>query len=53
VQSQPIPMDGKAPPPPREVFKGWMFANAPGLDLLQHPVYDAWLIACKTEAPSA
>ena len=23
------------------------------LDLFQHPVYDAWLIACKTAAPSA
>jgi hypothetical protein len=53
VQSQPLPMDGKAPPPPREVFKGWMFSNSPGLDLFQHPVYDAWLIACKTETPSA
>jgi hypothetical protein len=31
----------------REVFSGWMFASSPGLDALQHPVYDAWLIACK------
>jgi hypothetical protein len=52
VQSQPLPIDGKAPAP-KEVFKGWMYANSPGLDLFQHPVYDAWLIACKTEAPSA
>jgi hypothetical protein len=53
IDSQPIPPDGKAPPPARQVFRGWMFANAPGVDLFQHPVYDAWLIACKTEAPSA
>ena len=53
IDSQPIPQDGKAPPPARQVFRGWMFANAPGVDLFQHPVYDAWLIACKTEAPSA
>jgi hypothetical protein len=53
IDSQPIPQDGKAPPPARQVFRGWMFANAPGIDLFQHPVYDAWLIACKTEAPSA
>ncbi|HWE47422.1 MAG TPA: DUF2155 domain-containing protein [Caulobacteraceae bacterium] len=30
-----------------QVFSGWMFASSPGLDALQHPVYDAWLIACK------
>ena len=30
-----------------EVFAGWMFASSPGLRPLQHPVYDAWLIACK------
>jgi hypothetical protein len=33
--------------PSRQVFKGWMFASSPGLHPLQHPVYDAWLIACK------
>ena len=31
----------------REVFRGWMFAGAPGLNPLKHPVYDAWLIACR------
>jgi hypothetical protein len=34
--------------PSKQVFHGWMFASAPGLNALQHPVYDAWLIACKT-----
>ncbi len=53
IDSQPIPQDGKAPPPARQVYRGWMFANAPGVNLFEHPVYDAWLIACKTEAPSA
>ncbi|HYE41819.1 MAG TPA: DUF2155 domain-containing protein [Caulobacteraceae bacterium] len=36
----------------REVFKGWMFASSPGLNPLQHPVYDAWVIACKAPAPA-
>lgn len=36
----------------REVFKGWMFASSPGLNPLEHPVYDAWVIACKAPAPS-
>ena len=30
----------------KEVFKGWMFANAPGVHALQHPTYDLWLITC-------
>jgi hypothetical protein len=53
IDSQPIPPDGKAPPPARQIFRGWMFANGPGVDPFQHPVYDAWLIACKTDAPAA
>ena len=53
IDSQPIPPDGKPPPAPRQVFRGWMFANGPGVDPFEHPVYDAWLIACKTDSPSA
>ena len=41
VDSAPLPSPGYVPPAPREVFKGWMFANSPGLNPLQHPVYDA------------
>jgi hypothetical protein len=29
------------------VFRGWMFANAPGVNMLQHPVYDIRLLACR------
>ena len=35
----------------RQVFKGWMFANAPAVHALTHPVYDAWLAACSAIAP--
>ena len=52
IISQPKGPEDQAPPPAKRVFRGWMFANAPGLNLFQHPVYDAWLIACKTAAPS-
>jgi len=31
----------------REIFRGWMFASSAGLNPLKHPVYDAWLIACR------
>ena len=36
---------------PKIVFKGWMFASAPSLHALEHPIYDAWLIACSTASP--
>jgi hypothetical protein len=29
------------------VFRGWTFASSPGLNPMQHAVYDAWVIACK------
>ena len=53
VDSAPLPSEGVTPPPPKQVFKGWMFANSPGLNPLQHPIYDAWLIACMATAPPA
>lgn len=53
VDNAPLPSEGVTPPPPKQVFKGWMFANSPGLNPLQHPIYDAWLIACMASAPPA
>ena len=35
---------------PEPIFKGWMFAESPGLNGLEHPVYDVWLKSCKTSA---
>ncbi|WP_235035442.1 DUF2155 domain-containing protein [Roseomonas sp. 18066] len=29
------------------VFRGWMFANAPGVSMLEHPVYDLRVLECK------
>jgi hypothetical protein len=51
IDSQPKPTPGRPTPAPRQVFKGWMYASSPGLNPLQHPVYDAWLITCKANAP--
>ncbi len=28
-------------------FHGWMFANEPGLNMLEHPVYDVKLVGCR------
>ncbi|ABR59804.1 DUF2155 domain-containing protein [Sinorhizobium medicae] len=32
----------------RRIFTGWMFADSPGLNAVEHPVYDVWLQSCKT-----
>jgi hypothetical protein len=35
----------------RKVFSGWMLASSPSLNGLQHPLYDLWVISCKTNQP--
>ena len=34
----------------RRIFTGWMFADSPGLDAVEHPVYDVWLKGCKEQS---
>ena len=51
VESQPRAAPGKPTPPPRQAFRGWMYASSPGLNPLEHPIYDAWLITCRAAAP--
>ncbi len=34
----------------RRIFTGWMFAASPGLNAVEHPIYDVWLTDCKREA---
>lgn len=41
---QPIGPDGL-------LFSGWMFASSPGLNALEHPTYDVWVISCTTSSP--
>ncbi len=31
----------------RRIFNGWMFAESPGLNAVEHPVYDVWLTGCR------
>ncbi len=31
----------------KRIFTGWMFAASPGLNAIEHPVYDIWLTECK------
>ncbi|MEL7230236.1 MAG: DUF2155 domain-containing protein [Pseudomonadota bacterium] len=38
----------------QRLFTGWMFAESPGLNAIEHSVSDVWLVGCKqtsTEAP--
>jgi hypothetical protein len=30
----------------KHLFSGWMFAQSPGLNAVEHPVFDVWLIDC-------
>ncbi|RUZ57130.1 DUF2155 domain-containing protein [Mesorhizobium sp. M7A.F.Ca.US.007.01.1.1] len=32
------------------IFTGWMFAESPGLNAVEHAVYDVWLKACKQKS---
>jgi hypothetical protein len=33
---------------PVRLFTGWMFSSSPALSALDHPVYDIWVLDCKT-----
>jgi len=36
----------------KRVFSGWMYASSPGLNAVQHPLYDVWVINCSNGAPN-
>ena len=39
--------DRRPDQPARRVFSGWMYASSPGLNGLEHPLYDVWVIRCQ------
>ena len=43
--------DARPDKPMRRIFSGWMYASSPGLNGMQHPLYDVWAIFCRTNAP--
>ena len=43
-----VPRDG----PGQRLFSGWMFASSPALAGLEHPVYDVWVVDCRTASTS-
>jgi hypothetical protein len=42
-------LDGKE----KRLFTGWMFADSPGLNAVEHPVFDVWLTDCAQPRASA
>ena len=32
------------------LFTGWMFASSPAVSALEHPVYDVWVVDCRTSS---
>ena len=43
VEVDEVLLDGST----RRIFSGWMFAESPGLNAVEHSVYDVWLKSCK------
>lgn len=43
--------DHRPDKPSKKVFSGWMLASSPSYNGLEHPLYDVWVISCKTDRP--
>lgn len=39
--------DSRAAPGAPPAFRGWMFAENPALNMLEHPVYDLRVLSCR------
>ncbi len=42
LEVEEIQLDGTV----NKIFSGWMFAESPGLNAVEHPVFDVWLTEC-------
>lgn len=43
VEVDEVQLDGTE----KRIFSGWMFAESPGLNAVEHPVFDVWLTDCQ------
>ena len=48
VQERP---DVNSPLAWHKIFSGWLFKNAPSVNVVEHPVYDVWVKACAMSFP--
>jgi hypothetical protein len=44
-------VDRRPDQPERKVFSGWMLASSPSLNGMEHPLYDVWVMSCRTNQP--
>jgi hypothetical protein len=49
VEVEETQLDGQV----KKLFSGWMFAESPGLNAVEHPVFDVWLTDCGQPAKAA
>ena len=49
VEVDEVQLDGKE----KRIFTGWMFAESPGLNAVEHPVFDVWLTRCGSPEQTA
>ena len=45
--------DHRPDQPARRVFSGWMYGSTPGLNGVEHPLYDVWVISCNNAPAQA
>lgn len=48
IEDKPVVDANEKPSEQKTIFSGWMFWSSPGLNPLEHPSYDVWVIDCKT-----
>ena len=48
VEVDEVQLDGQE----KRLFVGWMFAESPGLNAVEHPVFDVWLTSCSASQRS-
>jgi hypothetical protein len=34
-----------------KIFSGWLFRNSPGVNVVEHPIYDVWVKSCAMSFP--
>lgn len=49
VEVDEVMLDGST----KRIFSGWMFAESPALNAVEHPVFDIWLTDCADPARTA
>ena len=45
--------DHRPDQPGRKIFSGWMYGSSPGLNAVEHPLYDVWAISCNNNETKA